>query len=98
MLLSCHLCAVQLHHFLVALRLEQYIVRLASAGGGPHSAHGQGEVAMDRFVHNANIEHYRRLISESERDPKRDEVRHAMLLTLLDEEMAKERKPLGSRS
>ena len=53
---------------------------------------------MERFVHNANIEHYRRLISESERDPSRDEDRHKMLLTLLAEEMAKERKPLGSRS
>jgi hypothetical protein len=53
---------------------------------------------MERFVHNANNEHYRRLISESERDPSRDEDRHKMLLTLLDEEMAKERKPLGSRS
>ena len=48
---------------------------------------------MDGFVHNANIEHYRRLISESERDPARDEQRHAMLLTLLAEEMAKERQP-----
>jgi hypothetical protein len=28
---------------------------------------------MARFVHNANIEHYRRLIAESECDPSRDE-------------------------
>jgi hypothetical protein len=28
---------------------------------------------MERFVHNANIEHYRRLIAESEFDPSRDE-------------------------
>jgi hypothetical protein len=90
-MLSRHLCAVRLRQFLVALRLQPYIV-------GFSFAHGQWEVAMERFVHNANIEHYRRLISESERDPSRDEDRHKMLLTLLDEEMAKERKPLGSRS
>ena len=44
---------------------------------------------MERFVHNANIEHYRRLIAESEFDPSRDEDRHKMLLTLLAEEVAK---------
>jgi hypothetical protein len=47
---------------------------------------------MERFVHNANIERYRRLIAESELDPSRDEDRHKMLLTLLAEEVAKERK------
>ena len=41
---------------------------------------------MERFVHNANIEHYRRLIAESEFDPSRDEDRQ--LLTLLAEEVA----------
>ncbi|HLX17644.1 MAG TPA: hypothetical protein VKS24_20840 [Bradyrhizobium sp.] len=46
----------------------------------------------NRYVHNANIEHYRHLIAESERDPKRDEDRHKMLLTLLAEEIAKEKK------
>jgi hypothetical protein len=50
------------------------------------------EVAMERFVHNANIEHYRRLIAESELDPSRDEDRHKMLLTLLAEEIAKDTK------
>jgi hypothetical protein len=48
------------------------------------------EVAMDHFVHNENVALYRRLISESERDPSRDEDRHKMLLTLLAEEEAKE--------
>src|ERR1700740_3155827 len=38
---------------------------------------------MKRFVHNANIEHFRRLIAESEFDLSRDEDRHKMLLTLL---------------
>jgi hypothetical protein len=47
---------------------------------------------MERFIHNANIEHYRRLIGESERDPARDEDRHATLLTLLAEEIAKDNK------
>ena len=48
---------------------------------------------MERFIHNANLEHYRRLIAESESNPSRDEKRHAILLTLLAEETAKERKP-----
>lgn len=48
---------------------------------------------MERFVHNANIEHYRRLIAESELDLSRDEDRHRMLLTLLAEEVAKDKKP-----
>src|ERR1700730_6749816 len=48
---------------------------------------------MERFVHNANIEHYRRLIAESEFDPSRDEGRHKMLLTLLAEEVATGTKP-----
>jgi hypothetical protein len=42
---------------------------------------------MERFVHNANIEHYRRMIAESEFDPPRDEDRHKMPLTLLAEEV-----------
>ena len=48
------------------------------------------EIEMDRFIHNSNIEHYRRLIAESGRNPLRDEGRHKMLLTLLAEEQAKE--------
>ena len=51
---------------------------------------------MERFIHNANIEQYRRLIAESESNPSRDERRHAMLITLLAEEMAKDRKPPNS--
>jgi hypothetical protein len=51
-----------------------------------------GGSPVQTYVHNANVEHYRRLISESERDPKRDENRHAMLLTLLAEEIAKDQK------
>ena len=48
---------------------------------------------MSRFVHQENIALYRKLIAESERDPARDEARHKMLLRLLDEEIAKDRKP-----
>ena len=48
---------------------------------------------MERFVHNANIEHYRRLIAESEFDLSRDEDRHKMLLTLIAKEVAKYKKP-----
>ena len=35
---------------------------------------------MERFIHTANMAHYRHLIAESERGPKRDEDRHKMLL------------------
>jgi len=52
---------------------------------------------MERFIHNANVDLYQRLIAESERDPKRDEDRHKMLQTLLVEETAKDNKPLVSR-
>lgn len=45
---------------------------------------------MDSFLHKENIALYRRLISESEISPSRDEERHKMLLTLLAEETAKE--------
>jgi hypothetical protein len=48
---------------------------------------------MERFIHDANMAHYRHLIADSERDPKRDEDRHKMLLTLLAEEIAKDKKP-----
>jgi hypothetical protein len=50
------------------------------------------EVGMDRFVRNANVEHYRWLIAESELDPSRDKDRHRILLTLLAEELAKDKK------
>jgi hypothetical protein len=53
---------------------------------------------MDHFVHAANIALYRKLIAESELDPSRDETRHAMLLTLLAEEIAKEKKPPDSQT
>jgi hypothetical protein len=45
---------------------------------------------MQHFVHNENIALYKKLIAESERDPSRDQKRHAMLLTLLAEETAKD--------
>jgi hypothetical protein len=45
---------------------------------------------MERFIHNANVELYRRLLAESKRDPLRDEDRHNMLQHLLAEEEAKD--------
>jgi hypothetical protein len=54
-----------------------------------------GEAAMERFIHKANIERYRQLIAKRERDPNRDEERHKMLVTLLAEEIAKDKAPLG---
>jgi hypothetical protein len=53
---------------------------------------------MQDYVHNANIDLYRRLIAESERNPKRDGDRHKMLLTLLDEETAKDKKSHSVKS
>jgi len=53
---------------------------------------------MERFIHNANVELYRRLLAESKSDPSRDEDRHKMLMTLLAEEMAKDNKPPDVRS
>ena len=50
---------------------------------------------MERFIHDANIEHYRKLIAESELNPSRDEDRHKVLLRLFAEEMAKEKRPNG---
>jgi hypothetical protein len=51
------------------------------------------EVATERFVHNENMTHYKKLITESECNPKRDEDRHKMLLTLLAKEIVKDKKP-----
>lgn len=52
---------------------------------------------MQCFVHDENIALYKKLITESELDPSRDEDRHKMLLTLLAEETAKDvKKPLDS--
>ena len=45
---------------------------------------------MQHFVRHENIALYKKLIAESENDPSRDEKRHAMLLTLLAEEKAKD--------
>ena len=46
---------------------------------------------MERYIHNENIQLYRRLISESQHDPTRDED-HQMLLTVLAEETEKNKK------
>jgi hypothetical protein len=53
------------------------------------------EVTVARFVQNAKIEHYLRLIAESERNPNWDDDRHKTLLMLLAEEIAKDKKPLS---
>jgi hypothetical protein len=54
----------------------------------------RGRLQWSGTFHNANMVHYRHLIAESKCDPKRDEDRHKMLLTLLAEEVAKDQKPL----
>ncbi|MDR3489456.1 MAG: hypothetical protein P4M05_31770 [Bradyrhizobium sp.] len=47
---------------------------------------------MPPFVHDANVALYRKLIAENEQNPSRDENRHQMLLKLLAEEIAKDKK------
>jgi hypothetical protein len=56
------------------------------------------EVAMQSFIREQNIALYKMLIAASERDPSRDEERHRMLVTLLAEEMARDREPPDSQS
>ena len=58
----------------------------AVAGQRAAFARGPVEVVMDRFIHNENIAHYRKLIALGEGDLARDEARHQMLLRLLAEE------------
>lgn len=53
---------------------------------------------MERFIQKANVDHYRQLIAESERDPARDEDRHAMVLTLLAEGIAKGKESRSVRT
>jgi hypothetical protein len=48
---------------------------------------------MSQYVHELNIARYQKLIAASALDPARDEVRHAMLLTLLAGELALDRRP-----
>jgi hypothetical protein len=56
------------------------------------------EAEMERFIQKANVDHYRQLIAESERDPARDEDRHAMVLTLLAEGIAKGKESRSVRT
>jgi hypothetical protein len=44
---------------------------------------------MDRFIHDQNLAHYRRLLAEA--SVSDDAVRHAWLLKLLADEEAKDR-------
>jgi hypothetical protein len=53
---------------------------------------------MQRYIHDENIDHYRRLIVASLDDPSRDEARHKMLLTLLAEELSKDKAPLNGQT
>ena len=53
---------------------------------------------MKHFIREQNIALYKTLIAESERNPSRDEKRHQMLLRLLAQEMAADRRPSDGRS
>ena len=47
------------------------------------------------YIHQENLAHYKKLIAESDLDPSHDEDRHAVLLTLLAEETAKDGSVVG---
>ena len=49
---------------------------------------------MERYTHQQNLAHYRRLLAESERDPARNEVQHNWLLKLLADEESEDSKSL----
>ena len=55
------------------------------------------EVTMDRYIHDQNLAHYRRLVAESERDPSRNQVQHNWLLKLLADEEAEHARPQDRR-
>jgi hypothetical protein len=52
---------------------------------------------MERYTHQQNLAHYRRLLAESERDPARNKVQHNWLLKLLADEEAEDAKPQDRR-
>jgi hypothetical protein len=52
---------------------------------------------MERFIHEQNLAHYRRLVAESELDPARNEIQHKWLLKLLADEEAEHFEPLDRR-
>jgi hypothetical protein len=52
---------------------------------------------MEHVIHLQKLADYRRLITESERDPARNEVQHKWLLKLLADEEATEILPLHRR-
>ncbi|MDO9562467.1 MAG: hypothetical protein Q7J60_12670 [Bradyrhizobium sp.] len=51
---------------------------------------------MERFVHQQNLAHFRRLLAET--NVSDDKVRHAELLRLLAAEMAKDANPPPAES
>jgi hypothetical protein len=50
---------------------------------------------VDRFIHQKNLEHFRRLLAEP--DAAKDRERHKMLLRLFAEEEIKDKQPLDVR-
>jgi hypothetical protein len=72
--------------------MAQIVKRNKSYGGDKNRA-GEtrpGSVAMEYFVHQQNLAHYRRLLADTELATSKDEIRHSMLMRLLAEEEAKE--------
>jgi hypothetical protein len=55
----------------------------------------QREDTVDRFIHQKNLEHFRRLLAEP--DAEKDRERQTMLLSLLADEEIKDKQPLDVR-
>jgi hypothetical protein len=71
--------------------MAQVLKRNQSYGGAENRVGARpGSVAMEYFVHQQNLAHYRRLLADTELATSKDEIRHSMLMRLLAEEEAKE--------
>ncbi|MGD0849141.1 hypothetical protein [Bradyrhizobium sp.] len=65
------------------------LVPYGKGHGGIERAHPP-EVAVEQFIHQQNLEHYRRLLAAPDQT---DEVRRQTILKLLAEEMSKDSIP-----
>ena len=72
--------------------IERTLDSLPATAHGVVPAHSPLGGKMERFVHQQNLEHYRRLLAET--NVADDKVRHAELLKLLAAEIAKDAKSI----
>jgi hypothetical protein len=72
-------------HYGSGCQTQSVVLFWREPGGGE-----TGDVAMEYFVHQQNLAHYRRLLAETKLATSKDEIRHSMLMRLLAEEEANE--------